>query len=112
MFYLFIFGHAGSLLLCKLSSSCGEWGLLASCGARASIAVASLAAHGLRGTQTWVVAARGLSSCGVQTQLLRGMRGLPGSGIKPVSPALAGGFLINEPSGKAFPGFLALLWGQ
>ena len=54
----------------------------------------------------------GLSSCGAQTQLLRGMRGLPGSGIKPVSPALAGGFLINEPSGKAFPGFLALLWGQ
>ena len=26
--YLFIFGCAGSLLLCRLFSSCGEWGLL------------------------------------------------------------------------------------
>ena len=35
-FYLFIFGCAGSLFLCKLFSSCCEWGLLFSCGARDS----------------------------------------------------------------------------
>ena len=33
---VFIFGCAGSLLLCQLFSSCGKWGLLSSCGARAS----------------------------------------------------------------------------
>ena len=33
--YLFIFGCFGSLLLHGLSSSCNEWGLLSSCGARA-----------------------------------------------------------------------------
>ena len=31
-----IFGHAGSLLPPALFSSCGEWGPLSSCGARAS----------------------------------------------------------------------------
>ena len=34
--YLFIFGHAGSLLLRGLSFSCGEWALLFSCSAWAS----------------------------------------------------------------------------
>ena len=34
--YVFIFGCAGSLLLCQLFSSCDRWGLLSSCGARAS----------------------------------------------------------------------------
>ena len=34
--YLFIFGCLGSLLLHGLSSSRNEWGLLSSCGARAS----------------------------------------------------------------------------
>ena len=30
-FYLFLFGWAGSLLLCRLFSSCSERGLLSSC---------------------------------------------------------------------------------
>ena len=34
--YLFIFGYSGSLLLPELYSSCGEQGLLSSCGVRAS----------------------------------------------------------------------------
>ena len=33
--YLFIFGCAGSSLLCGLFSSCGEWGLLSSCSVQA-----------------------------------------------------------------------------
>ena len=40
--YLFIFGCAGSLWLCRLFSCCGKQGLLFSCGARASPLVASL----------------------------------------------------------------------
>ena len=41
-------------------------------------------------------------SCrGVWAQSLQGMRDLSGSGIKPVSPALAGGFLTTEPPMKA-----------
>ena len=33
----------------------------------------------------------------------RGMWDLPGPGIKPVSPALAGGFFTTEPPGKLLP---------
>ena len=51
--------------------------------------------------------ARGLSSCGVQAVLLRGMWDLPGPGLEPVSPALAGGFLTTAPPGKS----MALLYG-
>ena len=56
--------------------------------------------------------ARGLSSCGSRAlerrlssfgawaQLLRGMWGLPGPGLEPMSPALAGGFLTTAPPRK------------
>ena len=44
--------------------------------------------------------AHGLSSCGVWAYLLLGMWDLPGSGIEPVSPALAGGFFNTESPGK------------
>ena len=33
--------------------------------------------------------------------LFCGMRDLPGPGIEPVSPALAGGFFTTEPPGKS-----------
>ena len=48
-----------------------------------------------------VLVARGLSSCGVQPGLLCGMWDLPGPGIEPASPALAGGFLTTAPPGKS-----------
>ena len=60
-----------------------------------------------------VVVARGLSSCGSQAlecrlssrgtwaYLLHGMWDLPGPGLEPVSPALAGGFLTTAPPGKS-----------
>ena len=47
-----------------------------------------------------VVVEHRLSSGGAQAQLLHGIRGLPGSGIEPVSPAPTGGHLITEPPGK------------
>ena len=48
----------------------------------------------------------GFSSCSTRAQLLRGMWDLPGPGIEPVSPALAGGFLTTAPPGS--PGYLFL----
>ena len=45
----------------------------------------------------------GFSSCGTRAQLLRGMWDLPGPGIEPMSPALAGGFLTTAPPGKSHP---------
>ena len=99
-------------------SSCGEWGLLfvvvrglliavaSRCGARALGAWASVVvAHGLSSCGLWALEHR-LSSCGTRAQLLRGMWDLPGPGLEPVSPALAGGFLTTEPPGKPLPGFL------
>ena len=38
-----------------------------------------------------------LRSCGTRAWLLQGTWDLPGSGIEPVSPALAGGFFTTEP---------------
>ena len=63
--YLFIFGCAGSLLLCGLFSSCGEWGLLSGCGAWASHC-GGFSCCGAPAPGAWasVVAAHGLSSCG------------------------------------------------
>ena len=43
---------------------------------------------------------RRLNNCGAQAQSLCGMWDLPGPGIEPVSPALAGGFLTAEPQEK------------
>ena len=51
-----------------------------------------------------LVGSSGLSSCGVWAYLLHGMRALPGPGVEPVSPALAGRFFTTEPPGK--PSFL------
>ena len=43
----------------------------------------------------------GLNSYGAQALLLCGMWDLPGSGMEPVFPVLAGGFFTTEPPGKA-----------
>ena len=43
----------------------------------------------------------GFSSCSAWAQLLHSMQDLPGPGLKPVSPALKGGFLITAPPGKS-----------
>ena len=88
----FIFGYVGSSSLCGLSSSCGEWRLLSSCSTQASLPVASLVAEQALGHVGSVVAA------GVQ--FLPSMWDLPGSGIKLMSPALAGRFFTTEPLGK------------
>ena len=47
-----------------------------------------------------------LSSCGTRAQLLRSMWDPPGPGLKPMSPALAGGFLTTVPPGKPEIGYI------
>ena len=94
-------------------SSCSEQGLLSSsnvqtshrssfspCRARVLGTWASvLRAHVLSSLSAQALELR-LSSCGTRVQLFLGMWDLPGSGLEPVSPALAGGFFTSEPPGK------------
>ena len=89
------------------------------CGARAShcSGFSCCRARAL-GTQASVVVARGLSSCGspalecrlsscgARAYLLRGMWDLPGPGLEPVSPAMAGRFLTTAPPGKPLRWFI------
>ena len=85
LFFILIFW------LCWVSvaqSSCHEQGLFFSAVLRLLVAAASLVAE-LR------------LSCGARVWLLRGMWSLPGSGIQPVSSALAGRFLSTGPPGKS-----------
>ena len=66
-------------------SSCGKWEPPAGCGV--------LTSHcgdfscGAQALELW------LTRCGAWASLLLGMWDLPGPGIKPMFPALAGGFL-------------------
>ena len=57
-------------------------------------------AHGLSRCGSWALEHR-FSSCGARASLLHSTWDLPGPGIEPVSPALAGGFLITGPPGKS-----------
>ena len=86
-----------TLHCCAQASHCGGFSCCRAqaLGARASVVVA----HRLSicGSQALE---RRLSSCGTRAQLLGGMWNLPGPGLEPVSPALAGGFLTNAPPGK------------
>ena len=56
-------------------------------------------ARGLCSCASWALERR-LSSCGSRAQLLHDMWDLPGPGLEPLSPALAGRFLTTEPPGK------------
>ena len=83
LIYFFIFIALG-LHCCRWAfSSCGEQGLLFTevCGLLTVVASQSTA----------------IGSCGTQAQLFGGMWNLPGPGIEPVSPALAGTFLSTVP---------------
>ena len=107
LIYLFVLGCAGSLLP-GFCSSCGQWGLLPSCGVSIISAVASCCRAGAPGPAGFHVAARGLSSWGPQARVQArwlwtraslpcSMCHFPGAGIKSVSSALADGFFPTEP---------------
>ena len=86
--YLFTCGCTGSSLLHRLFPSCGKLGLLfiAVHGILTTVASFDFGEHRLYSAESMVVA--------------YGMWDLPGPGIEPVSPALAGGFLSTVPPGK------------
>ena len=112
-FIRFMSGGAGSLLPCRLFCSC--WvsvavqaflqlrraGLHAGCGARSRGGFSCCKAQTLGhvGTGPW---GTGSVVAVIQARWLRGAWDLPGSGIKPVPPALAGGLLTTEPPGKPY----------
>ena len=98
------------LWLCRVFSSCGEWGLLASCGARASrfsgfsccrpwaldAEASAVVAPWLQSTGSIVVAHR--LSCSTARGLFPVWRS------KPLTPTLAGR-LFTEPPGKPWTQF-------
>ena len=103
---------AGSSLLCRPLSSCGEWGATLCCNAWASHCggfSCRARALGLSGFSSCV---NGLGSCGSQAlehrlntwgaraQLRCGTWDLPGSRVKLACPALTGGFFTHELPGK------------
>ena len=98
------FGKWGATLLCSVMVSYCDgfscWGVKA-LGTRASV-VATL---GLTSCG-WKTLEHRLSSCSSRALLLWGMWNLPSPGIELMSPALAGRFLITEPSGKSLAPFL------
>ena len=96
--------RAGATLRCGARAShCGGFSC---CGAQALGAWASaVVARGLSSCGSRALECR-LSSCGTWASLLRSMWDLPGPGLKPVSPALAGGLLTTAPPGKSSAGIL------
>ena len=115
-FFFFLLAVLGFHCCTRGSSSCGEWGLILHCGAWAShcggfsccgawalgVWASVAVARGLSSCGSWALECR-LSSCGTWAQLLHRMWDLPGPGIEPMSPALAGGFLTTAPPGKSPP---------
>ena len=74
-------------------SSCGKRGpLFITVREHLTVAASLVAEHRLQ--------TRRLSNCGSRAQLLRGMWDLPGPGLEPVSPALAGRLPTTAPPGK------------
>ena len=92
--WVFIATHGLTLVVANRATLC--------CSARASRCSGfSYCRAWALGTRASVVAACRLSSCGTRAQLRHGMWDLPGPGIEPVSPALAGGLLTTAPPGKS-----------
>ena len=93
------------LCLCfcaRAFSSCGKRGpLFIMVHGPLTIAASLVAEHRLQ--------TRRLSNCGSRAQLLCGMWDIPRPGLKPMFPALAGGFLTTAPPGKPSCRFFTLL---
>ena len=69
-----------------------------------------MAGHRFQGTQALVVLAPSSRAQADRLWCLSlSMRDLPGSGVDPASPSLAGGFFTTEPTGKLFPIFLSVV---
>ena len=95
-FNLFIF----YLWLCWVFVAARELSVVAANGGYSSLRCAGFSLRWLLLLQSTGSRRAGFSSCGSRAWLLRGMWDLPGAGLEPVSPALAGGFLTTAPPGK------------
>ena len=105
--YLFLFGcvgssllHAGFLWLHRAGAT-----LLLRCAVFSLLWLLLLQSTGSRhagfsSCGSWALEHR-LNRCGARAYLLSIMWDLPGPGLEPVSPALAGGFLTTVPTGKS-----------
>ena len=93
LFLYFFLGVLGLRFCARAFSSCGKRGpLFITVRGPLTIAASPVAEHRLQ--------TRRLSNCGSRAQLLRGMWDPPRPGLKPVSPALAGGLPTTAPPGK------------
>ena len=97
--------HWVFLAVHRLFTSCGEQGLLSSCGARASHCsgfssggARALGRLGFSSAGSWALEPR-LSTCGTWAEWPHGVCGLPGH---PMSPALTGRFLTTGPAGESW----------
>ena len=115
LFYLFIFWlHWVFIAACRSSLVAASGGysslwctgfslqwllLLQSTGSRR----VGFSSCGMLAQQLWLAGSRAptrVSSCSTWAQLLRGTWDLPGPGLEPMFPALAGTFLTTAPPGK------------
>ena len=94
LFFFFFFNiYTFILLLLRWPfSRGGEWGLLC-CGARASLCAAGALGRGL-GSCGFPALEHRLIICDTAAELLHSLWDLPGSGMEPVPPALAGGLVL------------------
>ena len=106
--YFLVVAHRPLIAVASLIADHGPWGM------RASVVVAcGISSCGLCITD-WIVVAHGLTCSAACAIFLGRVRSswivcyLPGSGIKPMSLALAGWFFTIEPPGKPFPTVLGL----
>ena len=105
-FNIFIFGCIGSSLLRASFLQLLGAGATLHCGVQAShcsgFSCCGARALGTRAQQLWLAGSRmKAQQLWCTAQLLHGMWDLPGPGLEPVSPALAGGFLTTAPPGRS-----------
>ena len=115
LFFFFFFKWFSRLFLAVLGLhcfawtffSCSEWRGTPSCSVRASHCGA-FTGRGAQvlGAQALVVAALGLSGCGMWAWLLCGTWALPAPGNEPMSSVLAGGVIPTAPPVKSYYIFL------
>ena len=107
-FFNFFFKNCIDLFLAVLGlHGCEGFSPVAAAGGSSLLRCSSRSRRESPGTWASTLAACGLLGSGAQTRqwwhrslLLHSMCDLPGSGIEPVFPALAGGFFTTETPGK------------
>ena len=98
-------GCAGSWLLCRLFSSCGEQA--SHCNGFSCLGARALECLNFSSCSTWFLGAKAQAQ-GVWSTGLVALWNLPGSEMETTSPALAGGVFTSKPPGK--PEYYSYWW--